>query len=1189
LRLFRPLFSQGAFLFIDFTDFFCFSFGLNFKKMGNPLEGAIFTADFQTGGFKKGMTELVESLKGGSVAQKDLQAQFEKTTQELETVQQQLKEANEQLEKNSKGTKDLGASTGQLSQKIEDLTASNANLSVAYKNQQAEMERLKAKNETVIKSIEGVVTVQKKVQETFNKPITPNVNISGLNTTVNEANANLAKLKGNFASLDLTKAIGAEGLQELNESLVGMQGDFQKISEAVSFLNQKLLQTEPGTAEFQQLTEAVKVGEKVLQEYTAIYSKATQEVEKSEPAYKSIRARLAEYRKELDLLEAAGKEETEEFRQVQLAAARLTDQYGDMQQQIAILASDTKYADFGLAAVNAVGAGFQVVAGALTLFGVSSENAQKAQADLLAIMSLVQGVQQLQNLLLKEGVLRTVGQKLATDAYAASQRILSGVINVTNTSSKALNATLAGAGIGALVLAIGYLVYKIYEWNRATDEQAAANERLSQSLERQKQSLKEDVETIDFNTKLREQLLKKRGLSERVIFDNEQIARLAKVKAYEASLEQLRIQSINASDENRAKIIEQQNTIVDEIIKLNKEGKIEQAKIDAKEAEEQRKLQKTEAEKLLALQKQALQKRIEAEKAARTLLKSIREDLAERGLSDEQKEISKLNFEASKQKEILIKGGQSSVDLDKLFAGKRQDVRDKYAKLRADAEREINSELDKLELEASEKRIANIQNTFERERKQIEQEQTQTANDLSERQTALLGKAAKDLQDRVINPEQYSNQVSEINKIFSDLFDSLENETAARNIELGSRILQGTIEGMNNTLSSAINEISANGKTAVEAAAKSFIGGKISYEDYQKELTKITKLENEARLQNTKITLEKEIALLRQRLLGNIGEAEKEAIRNQLSGLENNLAETGAAMAQGDAENLKGEKDRRFKLISDITEAYSSFVNVISGFLDQVSQAEQQRLDRSIALQEKRVAYAKELAEKGNTETLELEQKRLDELQRKREESARKQLAIDNAVRLSQATLAAVSAIAQAAASGNPFAAIAAGVAVLAAIASAYQFANSLQAPTAEFFDGTTFVEGAEGRDKIPAKVTRGEAIIPKEVNKKYSKAVQAIYYESIPASVLNQFVANYPNVNYPSIDYSRLGIATDRHITKGSDREITNRLDQVIKLNETVAEHLQSLGDINLTLDQNGFSMSIVKNLRKQALKWLH
>jgi hypothetical protein len=1142
------------------------------------MDNILVASEFDTSGFKQSVTELVNSLKSVSTVQDQLQGKFEQTTKQLESVQNELKQTKTELDNVGKGQKGVADNSDALNDKLASLTKQNELLTKQLQTQRTELDATKKKHEDLNKSVTELDATYKKVQDTFGKKVAPNIDLGSLNVLSSKLEEAKAKFKSVFSEKVAANIVDPAALQKLREVFDGAESEFKGFAGLVDTLTKSLLNTEPGTEEFKNLSAAIQAGNVVLKEYSSLYKDATQAVEQSGPKYTSTLTRMRAMRDELTRLEQAGQDNTEQYKVMQVELAKLTTHYEDVQSEVRILASETKYLDFGLAALRGVAAGFELVTGTLELFGLSSEDAAEAQKKLITVMAIVQALTEFNELLLKRNVIATVGADIATKAYAASQRILTIALGATTVSATTLKAALISTGIGALIVGIGYLISKLIDWSDSNDKVTESQERLKKSMAEEDEFLKGDLAIIDRFTALRIEKLKQRGIKEAGVFAANQEGYLQKLDAYNQRIATLQYQYELASIDDQFAISEKIDAVLEERAKLIEAHELDTEKERTRIAEEGRKKAKAIADQ-----------RAKDEKAALDLLSTIRRELALRDLDAEQKELKELQFEYQKQRAVLVKGHESTLLLEELYGKKRLDITDKYRKLRADAETELTNELDKLSLQAAEARVANISSEFDRERQQIELEGKKTRESLQEQQTKALDELLSKRTLHLISPEEYTQAVQEVNNKFDTLFDALEVNVSNRLNELGSKILQGTIQKMNDALSIASNNLSANAKSAINTAAQEYVKGVINYETYQKRLTEIADTENRERLNRTKATLTSELQLIEQRLLGKITETERAALELQRSELKKQLETTDAEISQQSATNLKKEKDKHVQHVEDIIKVYSDMVNVISGFLSNLSKAEQTRLDRQIAIQQRRVDYAKEIAAKGNAEYLELEQKRLDELQRKREENARKQLAIDNAVRLSQASVAAVSAIAQAAATGNPFAAIAAGIAVLAAIASAYSFVSSLEAPSAEFFEGTTFVDGEPGRDKVRAKLTRGEAVIPVEQNAKYSDVVQAIYYERVPAHVLNEFVANYPDIHVPGVDYSRLGLATDRELSKGNNnRDITEKLDRTNQIMEAVAEKLANLDNVSIALDSDGFALSLIRKVKANSLKWL-
>lgn len=89
---------------------------------------------------------------------------------------------------------------------------------------------------------------------------------------------------------------------------------------------------------------------------------------------------------------------------------------------------------------------------------------------------------------------------------------------VAATGAKALSAALISTGIGALVVALGFLITKIMDWVDGTEEATAANEALNAVIKQQQDLLDKDLGAIDQATKVATLRAKIAGKSEEELY-----------------------------------------------------------------------------------------------------------------------------------------------------------------------------------------------------------------------------------------------------------------------------------------------------------------------------------------------------------------------------------------------------------------------------------------------------------------------------------------------------------------------------------------------------------------------------------------------------------------------------------------------------------------------------------------------
>lgn len=505
---------------------------------------------------------------------------------------------------------------------------------------------------------------------------------------------------------------------------------------------------------------------------------------------------------------------------------------------------------------------------------------------------------------------------------------------------------------------------------------------------------------------------------------------------------------------------------------------------------------------------------------------------------------------------------------------------EEFRKNREQALNAVNDAIINLQTQNAQKRIDNIRDNLEQERQAIEQGFQTTVAALL-KQSADLIKKVND--DKLLDPAIKERKKKIITLLYGGLIDQAEQAKINKELDLAFKVFQQTVNESNVQFEELLVQQDEKTAQQIRDEKTKLATGAINYEAFQKNVTKILKDQKEARDKIRKAELEVELDAINKQLDATTDKGQRDKLEESQRKVRGQIAAIDSQVPKDDEDPTKKRLDNFLKYAKAVNDVLAQVVN----FWQQVNQAEERALDRSIALQEKRVENARDIADKGNAEFLEMEQKRLDELERKREENARKQLAINNALVLSQATVAAITAIAQAVQTGSPFAAFAAVAAVVGAIAAAYSFVNSLQPQQATFFEGTEYVEqgrNPSGRDTVPAKLNIGERVVTTKDNEDYWTALNAIHNHLIPPSVLNDFVNSYPNTGVPVIDFDKLSLATNGKIGADS-QELLGRVDRLNNTMEEVVVGLSAIG-FNVKLDEDGFSASLSTYLRKQRLR---
>jgi len=205
------------------------------------------------------------------------------------------------------------------------------------------------------------------------------------------------------------------------------------------------------SAQKKQLTEAINAEKLAL-------SDTTSNIGNYESATKSLKLELRENTLALVKMKAAGEDNTEAYKQLLRTTGELADTIADTREEVKKYASDTMALDQAIGVMKGIGAAAQVAEGATALLGVENEDLTKSIQKMVAIQSVMSGVQEIGNALQKESAFMMWVNSVATKASAAAQAIYATAVGTSTGAMKLFRIALLATGIGALVVGITLLI-----------------------------------------------------------------------------------------------------------------------------------------------------------------------------------------------------------------------------------------------------------------------------------------------------------------------------------------------------------------------------------------------------------------------------------------------------------------------------------------------------------------------------------------------------------------------------------------------------------------------------------------------------------------------------------------------------------------------------------------------------------
>lgn len=1179
----------------------------------------IASSEFDPNGFIKGIDAMTASLQKLSAQEDALNANMAETNAALKTNRTELKATQDQIAALDKTSVTYAQDLKRLQEQQTALQASNKSNRETLAQQKQALTDINASAVQYKNALTGLNAVSKQVaSENKGRSL---FDVASMNHQIQQVTQLGSKLKDVFKGKIDTKA-----LDELEDKLAASGDDMQKLADILGFVKGQMDKLDPNSQEFADLNQIIEVGEQVLEEY----GKSVDDTGKKTV---SLRGQLKLMREELARLEDAGEDGTQEFQDLQVAAGKLQDQIGDTQQRIKVLASDTKNLDFGIGAIRGVASAFGVAEGAAALFGLKNEDVQKSIQRLNSIMVILNGLQEIQNLLQKQSVVYIVGQEIATKALAISQRILAATLGTTAAASRALNLALIGTGIGIFLVAIGLVVAALKSWTNATEEQTEAQRLLNVGLETgiELTNLMVDAvgdagKQIVAEAQLRQEQQKKIGLTDRqALVERQKNAAEVRKLEQQTLTEQLaenrkreiaeRANFDAASDTRRdilegrkkfdADLFKELNKTIESYTKLQESGYALEGQLELRRVNDQRERQK-EINELREFDYNQLQNYLKR-------LQDLRDEFTNSQNSTQRQDAAQIGKQSAENLRRAIRDVQADVKKGVLTPGQGNVIKQllrqinavdlskdlkEFNKRSADAIRSMEEQITSIRLEASNQRVQLIRDDLKQEGENIQLNQEREIEQLTNARDQALRGVSDAFDQGLITEEQATKNAEKITEIYDQMFALLAIKTTRAQEELGSRIFQRLQEETSRTFREQ-GVIAAEAVTPeIQKLTQRFLTGSINYEKYQRELTRINQVESNKRIQQS---IKENEALLAGVLARQKVEKDPErlkALQDEELRLRELIDQLNRQLAASDAAGEKSNDDdrsRRLAELSSYAQAIGSIISQVVSFWQQANEAEQRSLEKSISLQEKRVEAATRIAERGNAEYLRLEEDRLTELQVKQENAARRQLAINAVLQTSQALTAFVTALAQGIATGGPLGGIAIAAAVIGLIASGYSIITSLQRNnTQTLAEGTKSVQRngqPKGVDTIPAMLTEGEAVIPAGTNKAYEPAVAAIYDRTVPAEEMNNFVNSYrtnrrtlPRLNHDKIEEASNTVVTyDGQLLAATEKQ-SAQLEENNQLMRRMNKTLQGLG-INVNVDKNGLAISVLQAVEEHKI----
>ena len=617
-----------------------------------------------------------------------------------------------------------------------------------------------------------------------NKELTKGMRLGKVDWTegtkaVKENELQIKSLKAAEKELTGQLAITTAANRTYSDSNDGLRAQLGDLEKQYNSLTNAQKNDAGGKAMFESLTK-LKATVKANAEEMGNFQDSVGNYEKGA---KSLKAELKQIVYELAQMKLEGKENSDAYRNLAARGGELKDTLSDVATELKNTGSDTRGIDQVVGAFNAVGAAAQVAEGAAALFGAENEDVQRSIQKLVAIQSLMNGVQEIGNALQKESTFM-MGVQAAKSKILAGWKItlttLERIFGITAAEAMALataGITVLISGIIILIANFGAIITSLKEFFGVTDEfkevkkdidaNTAAldgfNDATARSVDRMKALGKTDQEILNE---------RKKRFNEELRLNADTYNKIKKIgdDATDAQKEQLK------------KSYEFVKNAGNEIYKLN----TEQIALDRKKREDDAKAQEDLNKKALDKQKQNTEKANklredsikQATEMARQLEDAIiaaKKDGIEKQIEIESKATQRQIEELRNRKTLTEK---EATDRDALITQLEANLTAKVAKMRSDAT-----------AEATQKAIADEQKRLEL--------LLSVAVEGSKNELDLRLQVIENLRrQELANTELTEEQKTAINLKYNNQRSDAENQILAKQVATKKQILDNEFAAM---------------------------------------------------------------------------------------------------------------------------------------------------------------------------------------------------------------------------------------------------------------------------------------------------------------------------------------------------------------------------------------------------------
>ena len=256
---------------------------------------------------------------------------------------------------------------------------------------------------------------------------------------------------------------------------------------AIKTLEKALVETKQKIDDF---TNSGNTNQEVFSQLEKEQELLAQVLERNEKGFASLTMEVRTNERALATMFAEGMQNTEAFNALQLATSKAKRELTEFQQSEKLLASTAPALQASMIAAKGLAGTYAIGAGAAALFADGNEKVEKELNKLVAVMTVLQGLNEVHELLEKRLAIAKIFSAGGTAIQTAALKVYTYVTEAATVATKAFRAVLVSTGLGALLVLLSSFADKMNDAKEATDRSKDA----LRDYDRAIQDVNEDLE-----------------------------------------------------------------------------------------------------------------------------------------------------------------------------------------------------------------------------------------------------------------------------------------------------------------------------------------------------------------------------------------------------------------------------------------------------------------------------------------------------------------------------------------------------------------------------------------------------------------------------------------------------------------------------------------------------------------------